>query len=436
MFVILRKEYLDRVKKKTFIITTLLTPILLIALMGAPAALMMFSEDSAEDTFKIAVVDNSGIVAKQLTDDIIIDFEIINESDVKGIKDKPADYDAILYLNEDVVNNHSKIVLESFSDVTMKIEGRITREIDKVIKKIKIDNYNIEGLKAIVADIDVDSSLQTMTITETGESKSSSSGLNYAIGYIGGFMMYMFIFLYGSMILNSVIDEKSSKVVEVMVSTVSPMHMMLGKILGVGLVAITQFVIWGLFIFVGGTILTIAFSEQMIDPATISAVAESASSQQMMPSELSMALSSISDFGFIFRTFSLLTIFFIGGYLFYASCFAAIASAVDNIQDVQQLQMPITLPIIVSLVSLSYVINDPNSTLSICLSLIPFTSPVIMMGRISSSIPLWEIASSVIVLYASFIGMIWVASRIYRVGIFMHGKKPSYKELYKWIKYK
>ena len=193
--------------------------------------------------------------------------------------------------------------------------------------------------------------------------------------------------------------------------------------------------------FIGGTIITTLFANQMIDPETMNAVSQgmpaaSMGSDQMMPAELSMALSSISDLGFILKTFSLLTVFFIGGYLFYASCFAAIASAVDNIQDVQQLQMPITIPIIVSIVSLSSIINDPNGALATWLSLIPFTSPVIMMGRISSSIPTWEIVLSISILYASFVGMIWMASRIYRVGIFMHGKKPTYKELYKWIRYK
>ena len=441
MFVILRKEYFDRVKKKTFILTTLLTPIAIILLTAAPAAMAMFSEDSAEDTYKIAVIDESNIIAKDLKDNIIVDFDIVSPAEAASIKEHKNDYDAILYLNENVTENNKNIVLESFGDITMKVEGEITGAINAVIKNIRIKNYNIDGLEQIVKDINVRSSLRTMTISETGESVSSSSGLNYAIGYIGGFLMYIFIFTYGSMILNSVIDEKSSKVVEVMVSTVSPMHMMLGKILGVGLVAITQFMIWGVFMFIGGTIMTTLFANQMIDPETMTAVSQgmpaaSMGSDQMMPAELSMALSSISDLGFILKTFSLLTVFFIGGYLFYASCFAAIASAVDNIQDVQQLQMPITIPIIVSIVSLSSIINDPNGALATWLSLIPFTSPVIMMGRISSSIPTWEIVLSISILYASFVVMIWMASRIYRVGIFMHGKKPTYKELYKWIRYK
>ena len=430
---------MQRVSKKTFILTTILTPVLLIALSAAPAAIMYLTRDSADETAKIAIVDKSYKIGHELKNGMGVEFDVIEISGLEEVKES-SDYDAFLYLNEDIVDNHKKLLLEGKKEFSIKTQNYITGEIEKIIRKLKIAQYDIDSLDTIIADLNVNVSLNTFEISDTGEKVQSSSMVNYITGFLGGFMIYFFIFIYGSMVMTSIIDEKSSKVVEVMVSTVSPMQMMLGKVIGIGLVAITQFVLWGILTFIGGSVVMSLFAEQIMTPEAMELMSQGATmpipTENMMPSEVSLILANITDISVIFKALSLFTIFFIGGYLFYAACFAAIASAVDNIQDSQQLQTPITIPIILSIVFLSTTIESPNGDIAFWLSMIPFTSPVIMMGRISSTIPIWEIALSVVLLYSSFIAMIWMAGKIYRVGIFMHGKKPSFKDLYKWLKYK
>lgn len=437
MILILQREYLQRVTKKTFILTTIITPILLILLSLAPMLVMMLTEDSVSEKTNVAVIDSSNKIAFQLENSDRVTFDPIQLDGVEEVKNNKS-YDAYLYIESDIVTNHKDIKLESLKELNLKTLSEIKDNLNKIIRELKIAEYDIENLPEIVTDLNVQTTIKTMSITETGETEETSSMLNYATGFIGGFLIYFFIFIYGSMVLNSIVDEKSSKVVEVMVSTVSPMQMMMGKIIGIGLVAITQFFIWACIIFFGGLALLSLFAEQLSagDANAMMAMSGGMPTGDIMPSEVAMALNNITDLYTVFKTISLFTIFFIGGYLFYAACFAAVASAVDNLQDVQQLQTPITVPIIASIIFLTFAIEEPNSSLAFWLSVIPFTSPIIMMGRISGSIPVWEIILSIVTLYASFIGMLWCAGRVYRVGIFMHGKKPSFKDLYKWIKYK
>lgn len=438
MFLILQKEYFERVKKRTFIITTLLTPFLMILLMAAPAGIAYFTKDSSSKVLNLAVIDESHKIAQQLESGELVFFDPIASGDGEKVRANKS-YDAYLYINEDIMTNTKNIKLESFEKLSMKSLKVIERNINSAVKNLKLANYDIEDLPAIIKDLNVNVDIKTLEISETGEVEESSSMLNYFTGFVGAFMIYMFILMYGSMVMNSVIDEKNSKVVEVMVSTVPPTQMMMGKIMGIGLVAVTQFVIWGITLFIGGTIVMSFFAESLASPEAMEMVGGMSAGMpvnDMMPAEIGMVLNNITDLSTVLGTMALFTLYFIGGYLFYASLFAAVASAVDNLQDVQQFQTPIVLPIIASIMFLSTVIEDPTSPLSFWLSIIPLTSPVIMMGRISGSIPIWELALSLFVLYSSFVGVIWVAGRIYRVGIFMHGKKPTYKELYKWIKYK
>lgn len=439
MFIILQKEYSQRVHKRAFILTTLLTPLLLIALSAAPMAIIHLTKDSVSEILNVAVVDKSYKIGHKLKSNNRVSFDVIDINGLEELK-KNKDYDAYLYIEQDIVENHKNILLEGYKELDIKTQNSITHEINNIVRKLKIAQYDIENIDTIISDLDIQSSLNTFEISDTGEKVQSSSIINYATGFIGGFLIYIFIFSYGSMVMTSIVDEKSSKVVEVMVSTVTPMQMMLGKVLGIGLVAITQFVIWGILIFIGGTVTMSLFAEQLITPESMELMTQGAAmpipTNDMLPAEVGLVLSNISNIYIVLKALTLFIVFFVGGYFFYAACFAAVASAVDNLQDVQQLQMPITIPIIASIIFLAPTIEDPNGPIAFWLSIIPFTSPIIMMGRISSSIPIWEIVLSVVTLYASFIAMIWVAGRIYRVGIFMHGKKPSFKDLYKWIKYK
>ena len=437
MFIILQREYTQRVKKRSFIISTLLTPILMVALTVVPTILSHQSINKGSSRVNMAVVDDSGVVGDKLTDSEIIDYTLIDGDSTTTVRES-GDFNSIIYINKDILSNHKDIKVDKFDDgFTMAIERNVRYSLNSIIKDLKIKSYDIEGLDDIVADANVKVSFKTTSISAGGEETDSSAMINYAIGGFGAIMIYMFIMIYGAQILTSVIDEKSSKIMEIMVSTVSPMQMMMGKILGVGLVAITQFAIWGIFIFLGGLGLSALISDGAAAADTMAMTSNSMyMSKDMLPTEAMMLLNGVSDIMVVLKTFTLFIIFFIGGYLFYAACYASIAAAVDNIQDAQQFQMPVTIPLLAAIMCISPILQNPTSDLSFWLSIIPFTSPIIMVSRISSDIPIWELLLSISLLYASFIGMIWVAGRIYRIGIFVHGRKPSYKELYRWVRYK
>lgn len=433
MFLILQKEYVERVKKRSFILLTLLTPLLIFSIAFAPTAVAHFTKDSSSKVLNVAVIDETGKIATQFNSNNSILFNVILPSDINKAKQDKS-HDAFLHIGKDAVTNYNNIKLESFNEVSIKNIGNINYNLNNAIKNIKIENYNIDNLPKIIQDLNTRISVQTMTITQEGSTKESSTALNYFSGLTGGLFMYMLIFIYGAMVLQSVIEEKNTKVVEIMVSTISPTHLLLGKIMGIGLVAITQFAIWGITTYIGGTLVSTLLTTDVDTMHMIIGESATAMATSGLSSELSMILDITTNIGTLLKTLSLFALYFIGGYLFYASLFAAAASAVDSMQEVQQFQMPISMPIIASIILLPSVLANPESSISFWLSIIPFTSPVIMMARISNSTPIWEILMSLFVLYTSFIGVLWIAGRIYRVGIFMHGKKITYKQLYKWIR--
>jgi ABC-2 type transport system permease protein len=278
------------------------------------------------------------------------------------------------------------------------------------------------------------------SLDESGDAKESSSVLNIALAYILGFLIYMFVFLYGTMVMQGVIEEKSNKVMEVMVSSVRPFQLMMGKILGIASVAITQFVIWVVFILVvGGAAMGLLGVDEMLaaasataDPAALAALPE----MPAMDSELVAILSTITDPSYLLRIFGGFLLYFVGGYLLYAAMFAAVGSAVDNEKDVSNLQLIITLPIMLALFVMISAMQDPNGPLAFWFSIIPFTSPIVMMARLPYGVPTWEFALSVGLLFVTFVGIVYLAGKIYRVGVFMYGKKPTLGELIKWTRYK
>ena len=249
--------------------------------------------------------------------------------------------------------------------------------------------------------------------------------------YLFGFLIYMFVFMYGVMVMHGVIEEKNSRVLEIIVSSVRPFELMLGKILGIASVALVQFLIWvALILALGTAALHLLTPDALIRGAAVPGVVP-----QMDAGTLA-AIRQVTDGGFLLKLFGGFLVYFVGGYLLYAAIFAAVGSAVDNVQDAQQLQMPATIPLVFAIVVMFTTMQNPNGTLSVWCSIIPFTSPIVMMARIPYGVPAWQLALSVALLYGSFLSMVWVAGKIYRVGIFMYGKKPGFAELYKWIKYK
>lgn len=433
---IIGREFNERVRKKSFIITTLLMPVLMIGLMVAPALIMEYARG---DEKAIAVIDDSGLVAPKLENDDEIRFEACDLSTEEARREL-TDRFGVLYIGSDIMRNPGNVKFYVNSSSSLSVEERITGQIERIVEAEKLRAYNIDNLQQILDDVKTRVTMQTFRNDESQEEEShaQSSVVATALGYILGFMLYMFLLIYGSMVMQSVIEEKNNRVLEVIVSSVRPFELMLGKILGVASVAVVQVVIWGVLICGAGAVV---MPRLMPDDVMQSAQAmqqgapQAAAAADISP-EMLQAVAAMTDAGYIVGIFVALLLFILGGYLLYSAMFAAVGSAVDSVQDAQQLQTPITIPIILALLMMLAVIKDPNSQLAFWFSIIPFTSPVVMMARIPYGIPTWEVILSLTVLYASFVGMVWMAAKIYRVGIFMYGKKPSLKELCKWVRYK
>lgn len=433
---IVMREFKERVYKKSFIITTLLMPLLLALMSVAPTLIMIYAKGDAKT---VSVIDNSGIIASALESDEDVKFVIVPNGDLQEELKKSLESETfgVLYIGKDIVDNPNDIQLYTNSSSSMLIEETITSQVEDVIEAERLKEYNIENLKAILEEISVDINLSTFRNGEE-ESTVSSSAVSSLVGIVLGFVLYFFLVIYGSIVMQSIIEEKNSRILEVLVSTVRPFDMMMGKILGVASVAATQIVVWGvLVITMSAVVLPMLMPDDLM--ANIEAVQNGADVAAMasagVDTSMVTAMASILDTGYIAKIVVLLLVFMVGGFLLYAAMYAAVGASVDEAQDAQQLTTPITIPIILAFIILTMIMNDPNSPLVVWCSMIPFTSPIVMMGRIPSGIPTWEIALSIVLLYATFIFMVYVAGKIYRVGIFMHGKKPSFKDLYKWMKY-
>lgn len=434
--IIIQREFNERVRKKSFIISTLLMPLLMLLLMAAPALVMQFSRGEEKT---IAVVDQSGLVAPQLEDDEELSFRIV-DMPVEEARKQTEGLFGVLWIGADILADPSAVKLYANSSSSLSLELSITGRIERILEAEKLKAYDIDNLQQILDEVATSVTMQTFRNdkSQEEETQAGSSAVATAAGFILGMILYMFLLMYGAMVMQSVIEEKQNRVLEVMVSSVRPFQLMLGKILGVAAVAVVQLLIWGVLIVVLGS-----FVMPMLLPEEVLAGAQAM--QQGMPDatalagvnpDMLQAVAAVTDTAYIAKLFGCLVLFVFGGYLLYSAMFAAVGSAVDNVQDTQQFQLPITLPIILALIVMMTVIKDPNSPLAFWCSMIPFTSPIVMMARVPYGIPWWEVALSLALLYASFVAMVWFAAKIYRVGIFMYGKKPSFKELLKWVRYK
>lgn len=410
--IIISREYLSRVKRKSFIISTILMPIFMVGMMVAPVLIAL---TSTPENQLIAVIDDSGVVAKRLQNTEQVTFTPVTGelADFKANED----YDAILTINRDVVSSpKDAATLYTRGAPSIQTESFVTSQLDNIVRDLRIRAYNIDNLDQILREVEPNINLATFRIDKE-EEESTSSGLSYGLGMFTMFILYMFIILYGQMVMTSIIEEKNNRVLELVVSSTKPFDLMMGKILGICLVAVTQIIIWA--------ILLIAASMWLIPAITGS-----------NDPEITAVIGQLSNPMFLVNIFGFMVLFLIGGYMFYSTIYAAIGSAVDNIQDASQLSTLAVIPVILALVISMAVVQDPNSTLAFWASIIPFTSPMVMMARLPFGIPLWQEILSLVVLYAGFVGMIWVAAKIYRIGIFMYGKKPTIKDLIKWTRYK
>ena len=435
--IIAEREFNERVRKKSFIITTILMPIAFVAIMFVPALMMNISSDEKKE---IIVVDQSGMVGERLQDDGQMMFSL-SDKGFDTLKEENNEVFGILVIGEDVATNPSNLQLFTYESSTINIESAITEQVRNIIEAEKLKQYNIDDLDRILGEIKTPVSLQVKQLNESGEAKDSSAILNIALAYVFGFLIYMFVFLYGNMVMQGVIEEKSSKVMEVMVSSVKPFQLMMGKILGIAAVAITQFMIWVVFILVvGAGAMSLLGGDELLAAAQASAAMDPARAS-MSGAEISIdkdtaaLINTITDPGYLVRILGGFLLYFVGGYLLYAAMFAAVGSAVDNEKDTNNLQLPITIPLILALFVMMSAMQEPNGPLAVWFSMIPFTSPIVMMVRLPYGVPdgFWI---SVLLLYGTFLAMVWLAGKIYRVGVFMYGKKPTLGELLKWARYK
>lgn len=420
--IIIRREFMERVGKKSFIITTLLMPLLMLLMMALPALIMVFSSPSDKT---VAIIDNSGKMLGRFLEKSDDELKFVPATAPIDSAINNEDYYGVLVIPVDIVESPSSAKLYLHDGGSQITESQIAAGIQEAVREERMKKYDIPNLDKIMADTEVEVSLSTVRVQESGEEEETSSMMSFGLGFVMTFILYMFLLMYGQMVMTSIIEEKNNRVLELVVSSVRPTDLMLGKILGIGLVAVVQILIWGVLI---------CSMSAFLMPILMSSIENTATAG--IDPEMMTAAQTLGSVGYIAELFMYILVFLIGGFLFYASIFAAIGSSVDNVQDASQLVSFATIPIIIGLIVGMAVGNDPNSSLAIWTSIIPFTSPMVMLMRVPFGIPGWQIIVSIAVLYASFLVMVWISAKIYRVGIFMYGKKPNIKDLIRWARYK
>ena len=448
--IIISREYLTRVRKKSFLLTTFLVPILFAALCILPSVIMFMAKDTGK---QVGVVDQSGIVMPYLVDTDAIDYIDYSDQTADSVKASfnELGLDALVVVSA-IDQENRTVSVASYSSKPMSVDMKetITSKIDNAVEDYRISLYEMGDLKGIMESIESDISMATYTLDESGEEKISSSEVYMVISMLMSIIIYMFIAMFSGMVMQSVIEEKSSRVVEVLVSSVKATELMFGKIIGVACVALTQFFLWILLtlILVGGFSAFVGFDSIMGDPAQTEQMMQMSgmasvggvSAEDMMAmtqeqNELGAVFTTLKEIDWLMMIVAFV-IYFALGYLLYASLFAAIGSAVENEADTNQLQMPVTVPLMLAFFIALYAFNAPDSPIVWWGSMIPLTSPIVMLARIPFGVPVWELALSVVLLVATFAACGWLSAKIYKIGILMFGKKTTFKDLWKWLRMK
>jgi ABC-2 type transport system permease protein len=431
-WLIFQREFLNRVQKKSFLIATILVPMIFPAIIAVMGYIFVKQEEGATKT-KIHVLDKSGKIELETTDR----YEFVAVSgeleQAKTSFQKSNDF-ALMYIPGFELSKPEGITLYTKENPSIRKIQDLEGMLEGEVHDLKLAQFNIdkETLKSLKTDI----SLNNINLSESGEEKESNTGMLYALGFILGILIYIFVLIYGMQIMLGVIEEKTSKIVEVLVSSVRPFQLMLGKILGIAAVGLLQFTIWVVLVMLTSTATLNVFGlnkSQQPGMEQMSQMNGSPSAAEMQDNPVTKVLQSIDKIpvGFIVFNFAF---YFLGGYLLYGALFAAVGSAVDSQQEAQQFNLPIMLPLIIGYFALfMFVLPDPHSTASFWFSIIPFTSPVAMVGRLAFGVPMWQLILSQVLLIGGFIFTTWIAARIYRVGILMHGSKVNYKVLAKWF---
>ena len=455
--IIIQREYLNKVKKKSFLLTTFGVPILFAGIYAVMLFVMLKAEG---DSKRIAVIDNSGIVMEKLENTKQLTFTQLSETDPEAVKNRLGDFDADILLYVSPLDSATKsVTATTYADKPMGMETAevIENRINDAVEAYRINSYDIPGLEQIMEDVHSNVRLTSYTVDEEGKETISQSEVYMIVSMVLAMALYMFIVIFSGMVMSSVIEEKTSRVVEVLVSSVKSTELMFGKIIGVALVALTQFLLWivltGLIIGILGGIVGMdkitggmdqSKMEQVqqmsnmggmgntIDLESLQAMTDTAAVAEG-PTGMDAVLGTLSSLNYTQLIVSFL-LFFLFGYLLYASLFAAIGSAVENEADTQQLQLPVTIPLLIGFLVAFYAFRAPESSIVWWGSMIPFTSPIVMLARLPFGVPMWELCLSIGLLILTFIACAWASAKIYKVGILMFGKKSTFKDLWKWLK--
>ena len=457
--IIIQREYLNKVKKKSFLLTTFGVPILFAGMYAVMLFVMLKAEG---DSKRIAVIDNSGIVMEKLENTKQLTFTRLDETDPEAVKNRLGDYDADILLYISPLDSATKsVTATTYADKPMGMETAevLENRINDAVEDYRIGSYGIEGLDQILSEVHSDVHLTSYTVDAEGKETISQSEVYMIVSMVLAMALYMFIALFSGMVMSSVIEEKSSRVVEVLVSSVKSTELMFGKIIGVALVALTQFLLWIvltlLIIGILGGVVGMDKITGGVDQSQLEQIQEMSSMGGGMnmgstldlqaltdttavadgPTGMQAVLGTLGSLNYPQLIVSFL-LFFLFGYLLYASLFAAIGSAVENEADTQQLSFPVTVPLLIGFLVAFYAFRAPESSIVWWFSMIPFTSPIVMLARLPFGVPTWELILSIGLLVLTFVVCAWASAKIYKVGILMYGKKSSFKDLWKWLKQK
>jgi len=430
VLLVIQREYLARVKKKSFLIATLLTPLIFPAIL-AVFVWIAVEEKENQSLRVIEVVDETGLFFMESSEQYAFSSSSKTLEEAKALVLEGERYGA-LYLPKMELSSPQGIQFYGIENPSTALISYLEAALKRKVEDLRLYAKGIDP--AVLKQIRTQVKIQSLTLGDAGEEVISDATVNYALGFLAGILIYLFIFIYGNQIMQGVIEEKSTRIVEILVSSLRPFQLMMGKIVGIGAVGLTQFLIW---VFLVGMLSTIVVgvlgmqmpqqqAMEMANPELMAATSESG--------DLGGLLYVIESIDFVSLIVSFI-FYFLGGYLLYGALFAAVGAAVDAPSDAQQFMFPITIPLLVGYMGLFvFVLQDPSSSVSLWLSIVPLTSPIAMMGRISYGVPVWELALSMSLLVIGFLGTTWMASKVYRIGILMHGTKPTYRTLLKWIR--
>lgn len=429
ILIIIQREFLKRVRTKGFIILTITMPFIMAALVFVPLWLSSIENDEQQ---KVAVIDPTGVYAKALKASKSFAFSA-QPVITKEMRSEDSPYDAVVAISGDLVKNNGKVTIYSHKEIPGNMLDYIQSKLNETVQKQKLEATGIAGLDKIIDDVQRDVNMKTVKWSKEGDEQASSTYVAIIVGGIFTLLIYIFVITYGGMVMQSVIEEKTNRIMELLVSSVKPFQLMMGKIIGVMLVGIAQMALWGVILSIIMTVASVGFGVSQ---------AQSIAAGQPMPSptmnmsqdtqELLTAIVNLpyAEIGLMF------IIMFVGGYLLYSSFFAATGASINEQEDANQFVVPITMITLFGLYAAMYSIENTDGPLAFWASLFPLTSPIVMMIRIPFGVPLWQELLSIALLYASAFFMIWIGGKIYRVGILMYGKKPSIKEIIKWMRYK